>query len=372
MAAVTLALGEPFKVQRRDTPKPGPGDLLVAVKSVAINPADAIMRDNGLFVSTIPTVLGFDVSGIVMETGANVPTESTGDSTRPSFRPGSTRIAAYSAAVWRSSNPDYGIFQEMCLIPWQHATVIPNDMTWNHAATLPVSVQVPVSAWDAMQIPRLGEALGKADNDAESKDLFKKEALLIWGASSSVGSMGVQIAKLLREDPNSAFGAVYATAGPANLPYVQSLGADRVFDYKDPGVVDAIVSAARADGLAIRHCFLAIGQLAQCQAVLKEFVEKGSIEYSGKIASAPPLPENAEVVEGLETIFVMPSGDEEVRLEHFRYWISAWLTENLAKGAVKPSPEPWVVGKGVDAVNAAVDEILRGVSCKKLVVEIAE
>ncbi|KNG80231.1 putative alcohol dehydrogenase [Aspergillus nomiae NRRL 13137] len=360
LAAVSPAKGQPFEIRARPTPKPGPDELLIAVKSVALNPADTIMRDQGLFIPAYPTVIGFDMSGLILEAGDNVPV---------SFRPGITRVAAYAALVWKSCDPDYGPFQERCLVPWQHAVPLPDEgMSWNHAATLPVAVQVPLSAWDAMGIPRVEEAPAK-------NIMEKTEALLIWGASSSVGTMGVQTARLLREDANSSFAAVYATAGSANLSYVGSLGADRVFDYKDSRVVDAIISAAKEDRLVIRHCFLATGQLAPCQAVLKTFLgedQEGKNTNTAKIASAPVVPQDAEVVDGVETMFVMPSMVEGERLEQFRYWIGTWLRENLVKRTIRPSPQPSVVGKGLGVINAGLDKLREGVSCTKLVVEVAE
>jgi hypothetical protein len=153
------------------------------------------------------------------------------------------------------------------------------------------------------------------------------------------------------------------------------LGADRVFDYKDSQVVDAIVSAAKEDGLVIRHCFLATGQLALCQAVLKRFLgegQEGEKTKTAKIASAPRLPPDAEVVKGVETISVTASSVKEERLEQFRYWLGTWLRDSLAKGAIRPSPEPSIVGKGLGAINAGLDKMLQGISCTKLVVEVAE
>ncbi|KAJ5993476.1 hypothetical protein N7451_009200 [Penicillium sp. IBT 35674x] len=389
LAAVSPAKGQPFELQTRPTPKPGPGELLVAVKSVALNPADAIMRDQGLFIPTYPTVIGLDMSGLVLEIGENVPTGATNADSGPTFRPGITRVAAYSASVWKSCDPDYGSFQERCLIPWQHAMpILDDELSWNHAATLPIAVATPLSAWDMMGITRLGEAITSVpdsagsvgsgtdiDGEKRKDDMGKREALLIWGASSSIGTMGVQTARLLREDPSSSFAAVYATAGRVNTNYVKSLGADRVFDYKDPHVVDAIVSAAQEDGLVIRYCFLATGQLTPCQAVLKAFLEEdqeGERMMKRKIGSAPRVPVDAKVVDGVETIFVMPSMVEEERLEQFRYWIGTWLRENLAKGTIRPSPELSVVGKGLGAINDGLDKLLRGVSCTKLIIEIAE
>ncbi|KAF7169368.1 hypothetical protein CNMCM5623_002131 [Aspergillus felis] len=376
LAAVSPAKGQPFEVQTRRTPKPGPGELLIAVKSVALNPADAYMRDQGLFIPAYPTVIGFDMSGLVLELGENVPTGATDNDPGPCFQPGITRVAAYAASYWKACDPDYGAFQERCLVPWQHAVPLPDeDMSWNGAASLPVAVEVALNAWDALGIPRAGagEATASAPvsagstgtdtetNGGKQKDnKEKREALLIWGASSSVGTMGVQTARLLRDDPTSSFAAVYATAGSANMPYVASLGADRVFNYKDTHVVDAIVSAAKEDGLVIRHCFLATGQLASCQAVLKAFLEEDQEGKTAKIGSAPVVPPDAEVVNGVETIFVVPSTVEGERLEQFRYWIGTWLRENLAKGTIRPSPEPSVVGMGLGAINAGLDKLRQG------------
>ncbi|KAJ4253949.1 hypothetical protein NW762_010348 [Fusarium torreyae] len=381
LAAVLLAKGQPFEIQSRPTPKPGPGELLIAVKSVAINPADAIMRDQGRFIATYPTVIGFDMSGLVLEVGEGVPSGVSEDGLGPGFQLG-TRIAAYSASAWRSCDPDYGPFQERCLVPWQHAVpLLDRSMSWNSAATLPVSVQVPLSAWDAMGIPRMEEAIasvpGSISSDADSgheNTVEKKEALLIWGASSSIGTMGVQTARLLCEDPNSPFAAVYATAGSVNKDYVSSLGAERVFDYKDPRVVDAIIAAAKQDGLVLRNCFLATGDLALCQAVLKAFVGEGQGvgKKAAKIGSAPLLPPDAKVVDGVEVFFVMPSMVEKERLDQFRYWMGTWLRSNLVKRTIRPSPDPRVIGKGLEAINVGLDKMLQGVSCEKLVIEITE
>lgn len=401
LAAVALAKGDPFVVQTRPTPRPGPDELLIEVKSVALNPADRLMRDQGLFIPTYPTVIGFDIAGLVLEVGENVLVDATADDDgvaglrRPIFQPGVTRVAAYAASFWRSFGSDYGAFQERCLVPWQHAAPLPDEgISWNQAATLPVAVQVPLSAWDAMGLPRVGEATAPsssssssvsaaaaasvgldANEEARDDKRHKREALLVWGASSSVGTMGVQTARLLRGDHDSAIAAVYAVCGAANRTYVDSLGADRVFDYKDPRVVEAIVSAAGEDGLTIRHCFLATGQLAPCQAVLKAFIAdnhgRGG-RKKAKIASAPVVPPDAEEVEGMETIFVMPSMDEGERMTQFRYWMGTWMRQKLAGGAIRPSPDPRVVGKGLEAVNTGLDVLARGVSCAKLVVEVAE
>lgn len=369
LAAVATGKGQPLTVQSRRTPKPGPEELLVQVKAVGLNPADHSMRDSGLFITSYPTVLGFDICGLVLEVGDNVQQQTTPDKTNPVFQAGITRIAAYAAAVFRSCDPDYGAFQEYCLVPWQHAVPLPeNNLSWVQAATLPVAAAVALNAWDIMGFPRL-----ESTQHTEGKE--ETEALLIWGASSSVGTMGVQSAALQKLHPNSPTAAVYATCGVANQAYVSSLGADRVFDYNETGVVDEIVAAAKEDGLVIRHCFLAMGQLSACQAVLQAFVGDSPVARvsKAKIASAPPLPQDIKEVRGVETVMVMPAmADEANRLAQFEYWMGIWLKEKLAEGVIRPSPEARIIGHGVGAINQGLDLLLKGVSCTKLVVEIAD
>ena len=220
------------------------------------------MRDQGLFISNYPTVIGFDVSGLVIAAGNNVPMCATDNVSGIWFRSGITRVAAYAVFFWNSCDPNYGAFQERFIMPWQHALPLPDEgLSWNQAATLPVAFEVPLNAWDSMGFLRVGEAPALSLSAArfgveirgETQNCEKqgREALIIWGASSSVGTMGVQTARLLRDDHNSPFAAVYATASLANHEYIVSLGADSVFDYKDPQVVDEIISAAREDGLVI-------------------------------------------------------------------------------------------------------------------------
>ena len=285
---------------------------------------------------------------------------------------------------WKLCDPNYGAFQERCIIPWQHAIPIPDGISWNEAATLSVSVEVPLNAWEVMGIPRMEATCLRPESRASTeidatcgKQIHtqeKGEALLVWGASSSVGSMGVQSARLLRDDPSSSFSAVYATTGITNKDYVTSLGADRVFDYKDPNVVGAIISAAEEDGLVIRYCFLAIGLLKPCQAVLKSFLQENPDRYKikrAKIASAPIVPSNAEINDRMETNFLMPPTLEEKRLEHFQY-VSTWTSKNLTRQTIRPSPEPRVVGKTLESINAGLETLRGGVSCAKLVVEVGK
>lgn len=365
-----MASGQPLVVQERRTPKPGPGEILVAVKAVALNPADTLMRAHGLFIQTYPAILGFDIAGLVIEAGEGVPDSATENIQGIFFTPGVTRVAAYSAAVFESCDPNYGAFQECCLVPWQHAAPITDSsLSWEQVATLPVSVQVPLCAWDALGLAPAAANGSSGQHAAAANSAIpsgSKEAILIWGASSSVGSMGVQLARL-HKVTDSSVTAVYATAGAANHDYVKHLGADRVFDYKSSNLVEDIISAAEKDNLVIRHCYLGKGDVALCQSVLGAFA--GGEDYKGLIASAPIVPADTKEVEGVHVIFLVPAMEKTERLRQYQCWM-ATLSKYVSAGNVKPSPEPRVVGTRLDAINAGLDTLVQGVSCSKLVIKI--
>lgn len=326
----------------------------MSVKAIGLNPADGLIRKLGIFVTEYPTVLGFDFAGVVVEVGSNVPSSL--------FARETTRVAGYAAAHWNSWKPDYGAFQEHIIVPWQHVAILPDaNMSWEEAATLPVATAVALSAWDELGLPRLGESVTRPGPTA------KNEALLVWGASSSVGSMGVQSAHLLRQETGSSVAAVYATAGAANLEYIQSLGADRVFNYNDADVVDQIVKGAQADGVSIRHVYLAMGDVSQCQRVLQRLQQPGSIS---RIVSAPMVPAETPAVEGIEVTFIQPSADLETRHTQFQYWLTTWLSKRLEERSIRPSPPSKVVGTTLDSINDNIDRLMKGVSCQKLIIKL--
>ncbi|WP_238589156.1 alcohol dehydrogenase catalytic domain-containing protein [Pseudonocardia sp. HH130629-09] len=59
-------------------PRPGPGELLVAVRAAGVNPGDWRMRDGDYGVAG-PAVLGREVAGTVLEVGADVTGFAPGD-----------------------------------------------------------------------------------------------------------------------------------------------------------------------------------------------------------------------------------------------------------------------------------------------------
>ena len=68
-----------FKLETIVVPKPGPGEVLVKIQSVGMNPMDWKARKFNVLVETYPVVLGSDVAGDVEELGEGVTNVSVGD-----------------------------------------------------------------------------------------------------------------------------------------------------------------------------------------------------------------------------------------------------------------------------------------------------
>jgi NADPH:quinone reductase-like Zn-dependent oxidoreductase len=193
-------------LQIKDVDKPVPKDneILIAIHATTVSTADCNMR-NFTFVtrSMIPLaklmfgigkpwkarVLGTEVAGQIESTGRQVTLFKAGD-----------RVGA-------STGMACGGHAQYACLPETGAVAVKSDsLSWEEA------VAVPFGANTALYFLR---DLGKIQPGQD---------LLIIGASGSVGSAGVQLAK--------HFGAtVTAVCSGANVEMVRSLGADNVIDY---------------------------------------------------------------------------------------------------------------------------------------------
>lgn len=78
-----------------------------------------------------PAVLGSDISGVIYSVGSDVRTSAPG---------AGTRVTAFCPTFNIVGDPDFGAFQEFALVPEQNICPIPDHVTFNGAATLPMSV----------------------------------------------------------------------------------------------------------------------------------------------------------------------------------------------------------------------------------------
>lgn len=335
-AAVISEQGARFKIENRSTPAPKTNELLLQVKAVALNPVDYAQRDFGFHTSKYPGVLGSDVGGIVVAVGPEVSHFKVGD-----------RVTAFAPAFDTEGLADYGAFQEYVLLPAAYAAKIPDSLSFREAATMPMAVETTMAGWYSIGISK-----------EHSVTAEEKQGLLVWGGSSSVGTAAVQIAK------DMGF-VVYSTASTKHHDYVKSLGASKVFDYKDTDVVDQIVKAAKDDAIHLKTAYDAAGALQQIIDVLS-----ASSSTGGKIASAIPLKEDGPAARGIDVKFVIAPTDTKERSDWASYVFNKWLETKLADGAFVPSPKIEMIAGGLESINDGLDKLKQGVSGTKLVLDI--
>ncbi|ROW16353.1 hypothetical protein VPNG_02743 [Cytospora leucostoma] len=327
-------------VEQRATPEPGPNEVLIEVKAVALNPVDYSQRDIGMPpVPVYPAVLGSDAAGFVVKVGSDVTTAPA---------PGS-RVIAFATSFYQDGSPDHGAFQEYALAQSEGVIALPDAFSFEQGAVFPLAFLTALTAWTTISIP--------LDTKYTPQD---RQAVLIWGGASSVGTFAVQSAKTL------GF-TVYATASPKHHDYLKKLGADAVFDYKSRDVVSQIVAAAKEDGVKLHtaHCVVD-GALQLTLDVLKE--TKG--DAVAKVAHSPILPLDHPTLDKTEIKFNWPPVDAAARDKHIQQVFHGWLQGGLKSGSVIPSPAIQVEGGGLEGLNTALDKLKAGVSGTKIVVPI--
>ncbi|KAJ5754642.1 zinc-binding oxidoreductase-like protein CipB [Penicillium manginii] len=331
----------PINNNNPENPNPSPTELLIEVHALALNPVDHHQRDTGFFIQEYPAIIGSDVAGVII---------SSGPSTRAALRPG-TRVTALASSFF-NGGADYGAFQRRVLVSEETVSVLPDGVSFVEGAVFPLAAFTSWNGWVwAGLLPTATAGLAGVG-----------EGVFVWGASSSIGALAVQEAKVM------GF-VVYATASPQHHDYIRGLGADRVFDYKDTDVLDQIVRAAGADGVSIRIGYHATGNQQLAADVLDALRGEREGEKS-KLAIAPILDLEWKVPDGVEAAFVYPPQDRAELKERNRAIFVDWLEGKLASKQVVASPHIKVIKGGLESVNGALDELKAGVSCLKIVVEL--
>src|SRR5260370_9466998 len=122
---------EVLELQEVLVPTAGPNDLLVEVKACALNPIDFKVRGGALAKGRpFPIILGFDVSGVVRETGKKVSNFRAGD-----------EIYASPSLIRNGANA------ELVCVDARTAALKPKNLDHLQAAALPL---VTITAWEAL------------------------------------------------------------------------------------------------------------------------------------------------------------------------------------------------------------------------------
>ena len=336
--------GARFEVGPAPYTHPSPDEVVVRAHAIAVNPIDGAPGWAYRVILpwlTFPAVIGGDLAGAVVEVGANV--------TR--LRPGD-RVVGHAVGLERSRNrAAEGAFQHYVVLMQHMVSAIPEDMAFEQAAVLPLTLST--AATGMFQQDHLGLRMPTVDT------VDRNETVLIWGGSTSVGSNAIQLARC-------AGYRVVTTASPRNFDYVRSLGAAAAVDYRSRTAVDDLVDQIGGSPLAGT---LAIGSGSVPRTVAIASRTTGS----RRIAAAQP-----ELLTRVQTLRTRRTGvhvssiwggtlkDNEVGPGIYVDFLPA----ALRAGVFRPAPDATVVGHGLQAIPDALRQLRRGVSAAKLVVTI--
>lgn len=156
---------EVLKIENVEVPKPGEGEVRIAVKALGLNRAESMFR-RGQYLEEpkFPARLGYEASGTIEAVGPGVTDFKPGDavSTIPAF-----------------SQNQYGVYGDLVLAPVAAVAKHPPNLPWTDAAAIWMQY---LTAYGAL---------------IDIAKLTTGDSILIPAASSSVGLAAIQIANMV-------------------------------------------------------------------------------------------------------------------------------------------------------------------------------
>lgn len=233
--------GRPRITNNAPIPQLEPGEMLIKTRMVALNPYDYKM---GTAFPSPGALIGNDFVGTVVCIHEMMNTTTiVGDTV--------------CGLVYGSNPADHssGTFAEYIRAPADLVLRVPNDLKIEHAATLGLTLAAAsVALWE--------NGLG-LDMNPENR-AAKPLPVLVYGASTSTGTMALQLLKLSGIEP------IIATCSPRNFELVRNYGASSVFNYADPDTPNLIRKESNgelehaldiiADADSVEYCYASLSR----------------------------------------------------------------------------------------------------------------
>ncbi len=210
---------EQLKTAEFPVPQPGPGEITVRVRACALNHLDLwVLSGLPAYKINLPHALGCDIAGEVDELGEGVTGLKKGD--RVVLYP----VEACGKCEWCKAGqenrcaertvigagPRWGGYSGVVRVPAGNAVAIPAALSFEDAASIPVS---SLTAWH-MLVTLAG--------------LREGQTVMVMGVGGGVGAAALAIARAMKA-------RVFATASRGDKrEKAKTLGADAVLDHSEP------------------------------------------------------------------------------------------------------------------------------------------
>lgn len=285
---------EVLRVERREVPVPGPGEVLLRVHAIGLNRAEAMYRLGAYLEPTpLPTMIGYEASGVVEAVGEGVDGFAPGDmvSTIPAF-----------------SMSEYGVYGDHAVVPVHAVARHPERLSFEEATSIWMQY---LTAWGGL---------------VEVGGLKAGQAVIVTAASSSVGLAALQIARQLGAV------AIATTRSGDKAAALREAGADHVVATDHQDLAAEVARITEGHGVALAFDPIAgpgVEVLAQCMA------QHGSIILYGRLTSEDtPFPLFAAMQKQLRvqgyTLFQVTN--DAARLARGK----AFVVDGLESGALRP------------------------------------
>jgi len=213
MRAIRIhAFGGPevLRLEAVPDPIPGPGQAVVELRAIGVNPVDTYIRSGTYGPRDFPFTPGFDGAGVVSAIG---PDPDAGQAPRP--RVGDRVFLSRSIG---------GTYAEKTLCAWAQLHRLPDRVSFEQGACVYVAY---ATAWRAIH---------------QKAHALPGEWVLVHGASGSVGTAAVQVAR-------AGGMRVIGTAGtPEGRDLVAQQGAHHAVDHRRHGYEQEIVGVCAGRG----------------------------------------------------------------------------------------------------------------------------
>jgi len=238
--------GAPESLQLTELDKPTikADEVLVKVRAISINPVDTKTREGKALFNTLketaPVIIGWDISGEVVETGEKV----------TYFKPGDEVFGMVNF-------PGHGrAYAEYVAAPEAHLTHKPANIPHHEAAAATLAA---LTAWQVL---------------VHEADIQPGQKVLVHAAAGGVGHFATQIARHFKA-------SVVGTASKENHDFIVNMGADEQVDYNEYKVEDVVTdvdivldSLGEENSLRSLKCLKDGGKLISILGGAKEAVQE--------------------------------------------------------------------------------------------------